>query len=136
MHEKSCRHFNGVLGPGMRKDHKPCLVGQNFRDFADDDPAGRGRKLACLGEGTKTCPKFSAWTAAEVQADEEMWEKITAETLTAKAAIEQAIKAGAPSTGDIPCPACKAGQLKYSRSDYNGHIWAKCTTEDCVTFME
>lgn len=38
--------------------------------------------------------------------------------------------------GAIDCPVCKTGQLKFSRSGYNGHIHAACTTEGCVAWME
>jgi len=40
------------------------------------------------------------------------------------------------SGGFIDCPVCKTGTLKFSRSGYNGHIHAACTTNDCVSWME
>ena len=38
--------------------------------------------------------------------------------------------------GIMDCPVCKTGKLKYSRSSYNGHIHAACTTVNCVAWME
>lgn len=38
--------------------------------------------------------------------------------------------------GEMPCPICKVGTLRYSRSGYNGHVHAFCGTETCVRFME
>jgi hypothetical protein len=38
--------------------------------------------------------------------------------------------------GKMACPVCKTGVLHYSRSSYNGHVHAKCTTEKCVAWME
>jgi len=38
--------------------------------------------------------------------------------------------------GIMACPICKTGKLKYSRSTYNGHVHAKCSTEKCVAWME
>lgn len=35
----------------------------------------------------------------------------------------------------IECPVCK-GRLHLSQSPYNGHVHAKCETEDCVSFVE
>lgn len=35
----------------------------------------------------------------------------------------------------IECPVCK-GKLHLSQAAYNGHVHAKCETEDCVAFME
>jgi hypothetical protein len=38
--------------------------------------------------------------------------------------------------GEMACPICEAGKLRYSRSGYNGHVHAGCTTEGCVSWME
>lgn len=35
----------------------------------------------------------------------------------------------------IQCPACN-GRLHLSQVAYNGHIWGKCETEGCVSWME
>ena len=37
--------------------------------------------------------------------------------------------------GEIECPNCK-GRLRFSRSGYNGHVHARCSTADCVSWME
>lgn len=37
--------------------------------------------------------------------------------------------------GIIECPKCK-GRLHLSQSSYNGHVHARCETENCVAFME
>ena len=38
--------------------------------------------------------------------------------------------------GEMACPICGTGKLRYSRSGYNGHVHAACTTETCVRWME
>lgn len=38
--------------------------------------------------------------------------------------------------GVMDCPICKTGKLSYSRSTYNGHVHARCSTEGCVAWME
>lgn len=38
--------------------------------------------------------------------------------------------------GVMECPICKTGKLHYSRAAYNGHVHARCTTLDCVAWME
>ena len=38
--------------------------------------------------------------------------------------------------GEMDCPVCKAGRLRYSRAGYNGHIHARCSTPSCVAWME
>ena len=35
----------------------------------------------------------------------------------------------------IECPACN-GKLHLSQSSYNGHVRARCETENCVNFIE
>jgi len=38
--------------------------------------------------------------------------------------------------GKMECPICKKGTLHYGVSSYNNHVRAKCTTTDCVSFIE
>jgi hypothetical protein len=35
----------------------------------------------------------------------------------------------------VECPVCK-GRLHLTQSSYNGHVWGKCETEKCVSWME
>ena len=39
-------------------------------------------------------------------------------------------------SGVMECPICKTGNLRYSRSNFNGHVHAACSTEGCVSWME
>lgn len=36
----------------------------------------------------------------------------------------------------MPCPICITGTLAYSVSGYNGHIHARCSTPNCVAFIQ
>lgn len=38
--------------------------------------------------------------------------------------------------GNIACPVCLNGVLRYSRAAYNGHVHAACSTSTCVRWME
>lgn len=38
--------------------------------------------------------------------------------------------------GEMECPVCKTGKLRYSRAAYNGHVHARCSTDGCVALME
>lgn len=38
--------------------------------------------------------------------------------------------------GELACPCCDGGTLRYSVASYNGHMHAKCTTQGCVSWME
>lgn len=137
MNATHCRHYNGLIGPGMRKDHQPCLIGLNVRDYSNPGN-GRGIQLACTGHVGCVCPKFDGWTQAEVDADEKEMNEYIAKSMGARKAIADAMEEiGAKcGEGEIDCPACKSGRIHYSVSSYNGHVWAKCSTKDCVNFME
>lgn len=39
-------------------------------------------------------------------------------------------------SGEMPCPVCKDGTLRYSRAAYNGHVHACCSNPECVRWME
>jgi hypothetical protein len=39
-------------------------------------------------------------------------------------------------SGEMKCPICEDGKLRYSRSGYNGHVHAACTKNTCVRWME
>lgn len=38
--------------------------------------------------------------------------------------------------GEMACPICRTGKLQYSRSSYNGHVRAQCSTNNCVAWIE
>ena len=38
--------------------------------------------------------------------------------------------------GQILCPACETGSLRYTVSSLNGHMHAQCSTPKCISFME
>ncbi len=130
MNTKTCRHFNGIHGPGMRKDHVQCTVGQTVNDYREHN--GYMNVWGCInGNACKSkCPKFDPYTKAECDADD-------AET-EARIKIVVAAYRSIPSTGSsgiVECVKCK-GKLHWSRAACNGHIHAKCETDDCLSWME
>jgi UDP-glucose 6-dehydrogenase len=51
--------------------------------------------------------------------------------------VQNAYSRGGKSVrGSITCPICKTGQLHYTRSSYNGHVHANCSTPRCVAWRE
>ena len=40
-----------------------------------------------------------------------------------------------PWVGTETCPVCN-GTLHVSHANYNGHVWGKCETKNCVNWME
>jgi hypothetical protein len=38
--------------------------------------------------------------------------------------------------GELDCPVCSTGKLKYSIANINDHIHAACLTDKCVRWMK
>ena len=38
--------------------------------------------------------------------------------------------------GVVGCPVCSAGKLHVHHHGYNNHVWARCETEGCVSWVE
>jgi hypothetical protein len=45
-------------------------------------------------------------------------------------------KRGNGGNGEVKCPICPDGIIKYSVADLNGHIWGCCRTKNCVRWMQ
>lgn len=75
--------------------------------------------------------------AAEVEADESrMLDSLTAMAATQADAKAMGFSKGNGGRGNFLCPICKRGQLHYSVAGVNGHIWGRCTTDGCVSWMQ
>jgi len=51
-------------------------------------------------------------------------------------AKQQGLRKGKGGVSSVSCPKCKTGTIDYSVASFNGHIWGKCTTKDCVRWIE
>ena len=56
-------------------------------------------------------------------------------------AVEKAIEDGLGNPGEIPCPACKEGTVKYRKAygiqdHINGHLHIRCSTLGCINICE
>jgi hypothetical protein len=133
-----CRHFNGLMNDKceagvvydeLRKDGKdlPC--------FGPDSPMYRGRNVLAKPVVLAVCGCRSAITPEEAEAAGVEAEKSFARIGTAIAAICKEAKGRKGISGSIKCPCCE-GTLKYSIAGSNGHIHARCSTKDCVSFMQ
>lgn len=133
----TCKHFNGI-------QHDACRVGVKYLDVDGKGPPNTGRHLPCLpnwksGEHEGSCMKREFPTAAEIAAEEARFKKSLADVMAVRADIVENIgpwKKGEAESGQTPCVACKTGTVSFSRSGYNGHIHAACSTPDCVRWME
>ena len=143
--EGGCQHFNGA-------QHDCCSAGVNYADIGGALD-GRALRLPCLSPETfekrrkelgyqlADCPQLRRVTREE--AEKEVEEIIGRGDRTMKAmtkahehAKQNGLRKGNGGRGEMPCPICETGTLRYSVAGYNGHMHAQCNTEGCVSWME
>jgi hypothetical protein len=147
-----CRHFTN--GADVLND-KTCAKGVCYRSVTTKpDEPGSAYRLPCHApteeRGLKilqetgpagTCEHFDALTAEEIEQQEADFEKAMEKSMrrmTLVAPIITAMKKkykGKSVKGVKTCPVCQ-GKLHLSHSGYNGHVWGKCETDGCLSWME
>lgn len=131
-----CEHYRGLHG------HETCDAGVKYADVTDKSTTPHS--LPCIEEWNRsgvTCEKCVYPTAEQVaERRAELDRRMNNIGATRKAIVESCggpWKKGTPGTsGFIACPVCVQGQVQFSRAGYNGHIHARCSTENCVAWME
>jgi hypothetical protein len=134
-HSEFCKHYRAM------SEHATCEKGVAYDDFKglgfDQRPCFERNGVAPPG-----CPLAEFQTAEErAERDREMEKRFERIGKARRAIVEHL---GGPwkegdggKNGRIDCPSCGvAGALGFSRSGYNGHIHARCDTEDCASWME
>ena len=131
---QKCVHFNGV-------QNKVCEAGVSYSTF-------EGKKFPCLGNAfpndvrpVAECDSRQPHTREESEAREaEIDAALNRGRIAVPAAHEHAkasgLGQGHGGYGELACPICKIGTLRYSVAGYNGHMHAACTTDKCVSWME
>lgn len=150
-----CVHFNGVQNQcceagvnyeeafGKRDtetQRSPCLVEWKSHERIDGKTVPIWKPWGRPEQQIIPCAKFRLPTAEEIAADEaefqshlarmrvvfevvKPWRSWTRKNRVAKQEI-------------IDCPTKCGGKLHLSQAAYNGHVWGRCTTTDCVSWME
>jgi hypothetical protein len=129
-----CKHFNGV-------QHSHCAAGIEYHRVRVEGTPGDMRSfLPCFGTHGE-CSKREMPTEAEADAEVAEVKESHQRIMIARKAIVD--RCGGPwkkgyeqQSGRFPCPCCGIGTLAYSRSGYNGHVHARCSTEGCVAWVE
>ena len=125
-----CKHYRAMY------EHQTCKAGVEYADLKqmphDFHP--------CFNRSVGVCNLAEYPTPEEMAAKEQEFKQHFEISMKARAAIVEHLGGswtkGAPgASGEIPCPIC-GGTLRFSRAGYNGHIHARCTTENCVAWME
>lgn len=133
----TCQHFNGIL-------NDVCRAGVRYWDLVPDG-LGCALKLPCLMADQRpdaaACDKRHLPTREEAEREVEASERACRDVMVAMdAAHNHAHAAGLGEAnggnGKLPCPVCKVGEIHYSVASYNGHMHARCSTPECVKWME
>lgn len=119
-----CKHYHGM--------QNPCDVGVDFETVK----VNADRLIyPCYSADTKTCSLALYPTAEEIaQKDKEIADMLLKVT-TARKLIIEATHGKKSVSGHINCPVCSTGTLSYSVA-YNGHVHARCSTQDCLNWLE
>ena len=134
-HSEFCKHYRAMSA------HATCEKGVAYDEFMglkfDERPCFERDGVAPPG-----CP-LAVFPTAEEREEKEKWlAQRFANTGKARDAIVARLggpwKRGTPGgSGVMDCPVCNGKEtLHFSRSGYNGHVHAACTTADCVNWME
>jgi hypothetical protein len=131
-----CKHYRGM------HEKTTCEAGVVFKELTGYHSKGFLDACPCFGPGKLPCDKAEYPNAEEMAAHDAEMLAMLERTVKARKAIVEHLggqwKRGKPGArGQIDCPICGAANaLAFSRSGYNGHIHAACTTDGCVSWME
>lgn len=67
--------------------------------------------------------------------EEKIFKKRLNSTMRAISAFNEKYPGKVNAQDIMECPECK-GRLHLSKCSYNGHVWGKCETEGCLTWMQ
>jgi len=127
-----CKHFTGI-------QHDECSAGVLYDAVRVPREPGTGIGLPCfVSDGVGQCVKRVLPTLAEAEEDARKSAEFIGHMAAARAKIIEATGKPKPATdqrGTIPCPKC-GETMHWRRASYNGHVWAKCETEDCIAWIE
>lgn len=163
MNHGTCIHFTGLSFAGGTCK---CKAGVDYRLAFDGDRPGimlrapciefltlpaHGRGTCCKpgeptirkefdrrGEVVIECPHRTEPTDAQIEADRIDLENAMERLLAGIRIAGQWRVKPKPATDRseiVECPVCK-GKLHLHQSAYNGHVYGKCGTAGCVSWME
>lgn len=128
-----CRHFTGV-------GNDTCKAGVRYEDVRlDHEPTdGRSRSWPCLRDAPLAagrCASVSFRSEEEAKAEAEEGERrltLSGEAMRRAREASRGIKGG---SGVVECPKC-GGRLHWSKAAVNGHIWGRCETKGCLSWIQ
>lgn len=132
-----CVHWNGLIHPGGEPPCKAGLDPQALFDSARERNGilKRAREWPCNQPSGAACPQHSALTREHAEREVADDEGSMNRMFKALAAAQAHFK-GKPAGGAvIDCPNC-SGRLHVSKAAGNGHLWGRCETKGCASWMQ
>lgn len=133
-----CIHYNGLVS-------KSCKAGVQYASVvaAREQGVSLLDKAPCFSRNglSELCVNYCLPSVEEIEEYERCIENHLQQIIVTRKAIKEDIEATGmvrrDVAGQIPCKICKDGTVSYSCAGaYNGHIHAKCSTENCVSWIE
>ena len=134
MKSGTCVHFTGM-------QNKTCKAGVNYREHVGGPDFGWGCRMPCLTkyreEGWMPCDKYQEPTEEQIAESDRLVKQFMDRMLLTFPLINKIKRdhKGQSWQGVEECPACK-GKLHLSHAACNGHVWGKCETKGCLSWME
>jgi hypothetical protein len=153
MKKGTCKFYNGDY------HNKECLAGVKYRDVTTDPDniEGRAFRKPCIcwdkwkdSKGEKLdgkalenwekrghCDKYQEPSNEEIADHDVKVSDHVKQFMTTIPLISRIKKEhkGKNWKGIEKCPVCE-GKLHMTHSSYNGHVWGKCETENCLNWLE
>jgi len=131
-----CRHFNGL-------SNGRCEAGVAYASVRITADSARA-SYPCIDHVPSPHPRCDqcvkptlAEARAQIDAEEVEHQAIFAAMRAAHAHAKYArLGRGRGGTGEMPCPKCVTGTLRYIVSSFNGHMHGQCSTPKCLSWME
>lgn len=132
-----CVHFRGSVD-------QFCGAGIDWRKLVGGPDEGCCTRWPCNPRTTDRangpivpCDQFRVPTPEEIEADEKAMQQAMDRmmlTLPLMAKVKAEHKGRDAKIVEV-CPVC-GGRLHMTHAAYNGHVWGKCETENCLSWME
>lgn len=135
-HMHSCVHFTGI-------QHESCKAGVNYRTLVGGSDLGWARRLPCT-EGwpedqvREAVPCDQCRRVTREEAEEKVKSADASFERIAKClkAIKEKHGKSRGLADSMPCPTGCGGTLGYSIAGSNGHVWGRCSTQGCASWMQ
>ena len=120
-----CKHFTGT-------QKKVCEAGVEYESVRN------GASLPCLRKynpANVQCPSQCFPTPEDARAKAEERERSMQVTLEGMRRCSKDANGRRGIVGSVECPKCN-GTLRYSVASLNGHLWGRCDTAGCLSWMQ